>query len=408
MAFLLVRTTLILVGLIMLFGQLGGCGDTGDEASNTSSPNPAVASTVPLPPWLSYCDTSACDPTPVIATICPKTNPLCTPLRSSYVVTAVNGRAISGTFFPLAGPVDANLHLVSGNGQAIANYLWVYSALHLQLASESDLQISYYNIPLNWGGTTALNFEGIQLKSSLVDTVFYRHPSYDTGTAASQFHTQAQAIIMSERAITDLTTEHATAFVMPTELAVVSGGEGNFSYGNGTVTINYGNPPYIAALGGIANTALPRFAHEYAHELFNEIHSSVLSGNIFCFNEGAAEALAFLTGFLPETEFGPIGLRGDDFDAGCLPLSESHDVGNCYFWHIKNSGLLTPSFMHGIFHPQHAFTFNSCTQTDIRTGNSVLVYFTEAAGGANMIPVLDSMKIPHADSYTAAKLALGL
>ena len=39
---------------------------------------------------------------------------------------------------------------------------------------------------------------------------------------------------------------------------------------------------------------------------------------------------------------------------------------------------------------------------------SILVYFTEAAGGASMIPVLESMKIPHAGSYGAAKQALGL
>jgi len=37
----------------------------------------------------------------------------------------------------------------------------------------------------------------------------------------------------------------------------------------------------------------------------------------------------------------------------------------------------------------------------------MLVLFTEAAGGANMVPILDSMHIPHAPSYEAAKQALG-
>lgn len=105
--------------------------------------------------------------------------------------------------------------------------------------------------------------------------------------------------------------------------------------------------------------------------------------------------------------FGPVGLRGIDVGSGCTALSGIHDVGNCYFWHVKKAGLLTPGFLYGVFHPQHAFSFNSCDQNTIQTGNSLLVYFTEAAGGASMVPVLESMKIPHAASYDAAKQALG-
>ena len=273
--------------------------------------------------------------------------------------------------------------------------------------SAQDVLVSYYNVAPVWGGTTPLNFTSTLLTSALLDSVFYRHPSYDTGTAATDLHTQGQSVIMTERAITGLTTEHVTAFFMPTELSAVQGGEGNFSYGNGTMTINYGNPAYIAANSGIMNTAIPRFAHEYTHELFNEIRPA-LTGNPSCFNEGVADALAYAAGFLPVEDFGPVGLRGTDFDSGCTALSEIDDVGNCYFWHVKNAGLLTPSFLYGIFHPQHPFSFDSCAQNTIETGNSILVYFTEAAGGASMVPVLASMKIPHAGSYDAAKQALGL
>jgi len=235
--------------------------------------------------------------------------------------------------------------------------------------------------------------------------VFYRHPGYDTGTAAADVHARAQTIVATERSMSGLTSEHVTAFFMPTELAVQV--EGNFSYGDGTVTINYGNLPYIAAMGGIVNTAMPRFAHEYTHELFNEIEPA-FSGNFSCLNEGVADALAYAAGFLPEEDFGPVGLKGIDFDSGCTALDEIHDVGNCYFWHVKKAGLLTQKFMHGVFHPQHAFKFDSCAQTTIETGNNILVYFTEASGGIDMVPVLDSMKLPHAASYDAAKQALGL
>ena len=133
----------------------------------------------------------------------------------------------------------------------------------------------------------------------------------------------------------------------------------------------------------------------------------MFSGDYSCLNEGIADALAFSVGFIPEEILGPIAMDRVNFDADCSAVSEVHDVGNCYFWHVKKAGLLTPTFLHGIFHPQHTFRFNSCDQKAITTGNSILVYFTEAAGGADLVTVLNSMKIPHAGSYEAAKQALG-
>jgi len=294
---------------------------------------------------------------------------------------------------------------VSGNGIVVSFLVWAFQAPKVIIGSAPDVLFSYYNVAPVWGGTTPLNFTSTLSTSALLDSVFYRHPSYDTGTAATDLHAQAQTVMMTERTMTGLTSEHVTAFFMPTELAVQ--GEGNFSYGNGAVTINYGNPPYIAANGGIMNTAIPRFAHEYAHELFNEIRPAA-TGNSSCLNEGVADALAYAAGFLPEEDFGPFRVGGINFDSSCTALGRIHDVGNCYFWHVKKAGLLTPGFLYGIFHPRHTFSFNSCAQNTIETGNSILVYFTEAAGGANMVPVLESMKIPHAASYDAAKQALGL
>jgi hypothetical protein len=133
----------------------------------------------------------------------------------------------------------------------------------------------------------------------------------------------------------------------------------------------------------------------------------MFSGDYRCLNEGIADVLAFSVGFIPEEILGPIAIDGVTFDSDCSSASEVHDVGNCYFWHVKKAGLLTPNFLYGIFHPQHAFRFNSCDQKAITTGNSTLAYFTEAADGANMVPVLNSMKVPHAGSYEAAKQALG-
>jgi hypothetical protein len=154
------------------------------------------------------------------------------------------------------------------------------------------------------------------------------------------------------------------------------------------------------------NAAIPRFAHEYTHELVDEIRPA-FGGNFSCLNEGIADALPYAAGYLPEEDFGPVGLMGIDFDGSCAALQEMHDVGNCYLWHVKKAGLLNSSFLYALFHPQHAFSFDSCAQNTLETGNNILVYFTEAAGGTDMIPVLDSMNIPHAGSYEAAKHALG-
>ena len=139
--------------------------------------------------------------------------------------------------------------------------------------------------------------------------------------------------------------------------------------------------------------------------MFEEI-KSYFSGDYSCLNEGIADALAFAIGSIPEEILGPIGTGGINFDSDCSAVSEVHDVGNCYFWHVKKAGLLTPAFLYGIFHPQHLFAFNSCDHTAITTGNSLLVYFTEAAGGIDMVPVLNSMKIHHEGSYEGAKQAL--
>jgi hypothetical protein len=281
-----------------------------------------------------------------------------------------------------------------------------YRAPKILFGSEQDVLLSYYTVAPVWDGITRLSFSSTQSTSALVDSIFYRHLSYDTGTAAADLHSRAQSIVATQRAMTGMNPEHVTAYFMPTEFVNTPAGEGNFSYGNGTVTINYGNPPYIAAMGGILRTALPRFAHEYTHELTNEI-TPVFAGNFSCLNEGIADALPYLAGFLPEEDFGPVGLRGTNFDSSCTVLSEMHDVGNCYFWHARKAGLLTPAFLRGIFHPAHAYDFDSCAQNTLKTGNSILVLFTEAAGGASMVGVLDSMQIPHAPSYEAAKQALG-
>lgn len=358
-----------------------------------------------LPPWLSYCDTSSCATDPAVIYVCPAAAPTCTPSRHTTVIPRVDGRTISGVFFPVVAAEGLSLRVESGGAAVLAHLVTAYAPA-IELHSDLDVTVSYYAVAPVWGGDTHLDFTSSSRTSATLDSVFFAHPSYDTGTAAADLHAQGQTAIADERTITGLTSEHVHGLFLPSELAGASGGEGNFSYGDGTVTTNYGNPDYIAAMGGIIPTVFPRFAHEFAHELFDEL-TPPFAGNPSCLNEGVADALAFVSGHLPEADFGPIGLRGANFDDGCAALDEIHDIGNCYFWHVRNAGLLDDSFMNGVFHPQHTFTFDSCNQNALETGNSILVLFTEAASGADMMSVLDAMGIPHAASYEDANTALG-
>jgi len=360
----------------------------------------------PLPPDLTYCDSEPCASTPpLVIYVCSTSDPECTPTRRTTIIPRVDDKTINGLSLSIFAPKSTSLRLASGSGAVRNSNVWDLGS-KVTLSSEEDIQISYYRVVPVWGGITNLNFESTILSSALLDTVFYRHTSYETGTAAIDLHTLGQKVIMAEQTTAGLTSKHVTAFYFPPEMNKGGLGEGNLSYGNGTVGINYGSPSGIARKGGIVNGALPLFAHEYAHELFDEI-KPMFSGDYSCLNEGIADALALSVGFIPEEILGPVATDTVNFDSDCSALSEVHDVGNCYYWHVKKAGLLTPQFLYGIFHPQHTFNFNSCDQNAITTGNSILVYFTEAAGGADMVPVLNSMKIPHAGSYEAAKQALG-
>lgn len=380
----------------------------------TVNPVPPVVppgdSRATLPPWLTYCDNTLCQSLPqVVVAVCSGGNLSCNPSRFTTVIPQVNGFPVSGIVFPLLNTFsDTTVRLRSGDGAVFSLFVESFTASSVKLEDDRDLLVSYYGVTPVWSGTTTLNFTTTTLTSSLADSVFFQHRSYHSGDAAATLHVRLQTVITTEQRMTGIVpASHVTAYLLPTELASATRlGEGNFSFGNGTITINYGNPPYLAASGGFECVVVPELAHEYAHELFHEISARFLD-NPSCLNEGIANAVAVTAGFAATAKLGPIGLRGLDFTKGCVSQTELHDIGDCYLWHIYMVGLLNPSFVFGLFHPQHTFVFDSCVM-NMETGNSLLVYFTESANGANLLPVLDAMQIPHAVSYSAAKVALGL
>jgi hypothetical protein len=384
--------------------------EAADSADSADTSDTIPAPLAALPPWLAYCDGAACDAyDPVVLAVCPEATPSCLPTGTATVLPSIDGHRITAIAFLAALPEGHTLRVVSGQASFGGPIVTAY-APRVEVRSDVAIQVTYYDLPLAAGDTLALDFQSTSQTSDVLDSVFYRHAAWDTGTAATELHTRGQATIRAERAATGITSEKVHAFFMPTELAAVQG-EGNFSYGDGRITSNYGNPPYATALGGILPVAFPRFAHECAHELFDEVRASY-PGNYSCLNEGVADALAFVVGSLPEVDFGPIGLRGDDFDDGCADLNEIHDVGNCPLWHAYRAGLLTEGFMRGVFQPGRVLDFDSCDLHSDRTGNMLFVLFAEAASDtpelAPIGPVLDAMGVPHAASYAAALAALGL
>ncbi len=363
----------------------------------------------PLPFWLSYCADLTCGGLqPLVVHICPEANPSCTPSRQTTVVPQVDGRQINQILFPVQTPDGFTGTYVSGSGSVfdIGTLVISYTSPVI-VKSDVDITLSYYRVAPVWGGTTSLNFVSSIMTSPEVVTTVYRYPTFLVNDEVVQLHEQGRNIISQESQIASINPGQMHAFFLPSEFATL--GEGNFSDGNLNITINYGNPDYITALGSVYDTALPRFAHEYVHELFSEV-SQNYPGNNSCLNEGLADAFAFAAGFLPEPDFGPIGLRGTDFNQGCAEIVENfeiHDAGNCPFWQVRLLGSLSQSFVGQMLHPQHIIEFDSCDLTSEHTGNALVVLFSEAAG-RDMTQAIQMAEIPNAGSFEAAKQALGL
>lgn len=356
------------------------------------------------PPYLRYCDLDCPDAQPIVVKICASTQPNCEPSRSTRVQLRVDNNAVSGGTIIVNGLNGGTMTLLSGTAGVTANIIQIAQAPFTEVRSDLDVTFSYYNVLPAWGSVTNIDFQSSFASSSVMGATFYRHISYNPDVTIESVLSQSLAVVATERQIVDKTSEAIDAFFLPTELAA---GEGNFSFADGRVTINYGNPPYIDAVGGLIAATIPRFAHEHAHELFDEIRPRHQIESL-CLNEGFADALGFVSGFMPEADFGPVGVAGINFETdGCGAAARTHDIGNCPLWHIKRLNMLTPSFMRSLAHPQHPYAFNSCKLSESQTGNALFIMFTEAADGADVRPALDAAGISHAPTYADALRELG-
>ena len=367
----------------------------------------AAATPAPLPFWLHYCDDPTCGgKQPLVIHICPESDLSCTPSRQTTVVPQVDGQQIDQILFPLQIPPGYITQHISGSGSVMGNLVFS-STSPVVVKSDVDITLSYYGVTPAWGEVTSLNFVSWTMTSPELVTTVFRYPTFLVHDEPAQLHERGRDIIAHESQMAGLRPGPMHASFLPSEFSTL--GEGNFSDGNHNITINYGNPAYIAAVGSVYMTALPRFAHEYVHELFSDI-STNYPGNNSCLNEGLADAFAFAAGFLPESDFGPIGLRRTDFNQGCAGIVanfESHDAGNCPFWQVQRLGLLMQGFVGQMLHPKHRIEFDSCDLTSARTGNALVVLFSDAAG-RDMTPAIQLAGIPNAGSLEGARRALGL
>lgn len=384
------------------FVILAGCSDGGSGPTMPLSPLTTPPERAALPPWLTYCDEGPCNLVePVVATVC------CAPIRSTIIMPQADGIPISGVSLPIW--TTASVTVDHGNGQAFATVpplVEVYRASSLHLFSDLDLTVSWYHDQPVWGDVTHIPFVSDTRHTPHVTLHWWKHRAFSEDWAP--LSAQLPHIIQSERELTGMhNPEHADLFLLPTELAAAQPfGEGNFSFGDGVVTINYGNPPDLAARGGLEAVVTPLVAHEYVHELYYAVERAWFpNSDLDCWREGLANAVGHVAGFIPSDVLGPIGLRGADFRQGCANATEDHDRGDCFFWHLDQAGGLTRSFVFHLFHPRTRLTFQSCAFT-AHTGNALFVSWTDA--GAEAGPVLDAIGLPHAASYADARKALGL
>jgi hypothetical protein len=369
------------------------------------SPREGSAAAAVLPPGLSWCDATCLARPPAQITSCPGSTPGCTANRATTVAWTLQGRPFSGVLLAINGN-NVVSRVDSGNAGSITSQLIRVDEGRAAIKSDADVTLTNYDVAPLWGGETRLDFQLVTLSGSPMSTLFYSYAGYPVGDTPAQVHQAVVSIIADEVRVAELSPLHGgLAYFTPSELSIV--GEGNFAFPDGSVQINYTNPAFWAGSGQtILSISAQEFSHEYGHQIFAAIQPPYGTAPD-CLDEGAANAIGFVVGRVPASKLGPVGGMGENFDGDCKLAHEHHDVGNCYFFHVNKAGLLNDAFMRAIYHPQHVYRFDSCNPASLRTGDSLVVIFTEATG-QDQTALVQQMGMPTSGSYDDSKVTLGL
>lgn len=380
-------------------------GDQSAEAGDDAEAGAPAEISIELPPGFAWCKFQDCGSQQVVVRVCESAG--CQPAKSAVMDWTINGQAFDRLGLlvtPLSGPCSTSVE--SGPGSMFWQFAMVSGASSARLETDAcEAEVTHYHLAVPWNGTLHIPFQATGYADSRGSSWFFRYSGYDPQVEHPTLHGQLSGIAKELVQLLDVDPVVFQAWLMPTELAIPLGGEGNFSMGNGLITVNYGNPDWIAAMGGATALILHEFSHEYTHELFLPVSSSYV-GNNTCLNEGIADAVGNSLGYVPDADFCPDSGAGCAYAAGCGGITEIHAAGNCVLWNVKNAGLLDANALRKLFHPSRIFSFDSCDFGSDQTGNSLVVMFTEASG-QDSSDAVTAMGIPHAGSYAAAKAALG-
>jgi hypothetical protein len=374
-----------------------------DASTDAGAPPPPL---VALPPGFQYCTPATpCGTVVPRVNACPQGAASCTPARTTTVEWTVNGTPFNVLGINFRG-APSTIQIVSGPATIMSQqFATPTNTPRMTLGSDLDVTLTYYDDVPVWGGTTLIPFDGTFQTTAHGSSSLFGHASYDLGTTHATVAQRLEEIAVNEIGVASLTPPPFRAFLMPTEMAIVLGGEGDFSFGDGTIAVNYGNPDFIATAGGVLAIVSHEFAHEHSHLLFHQIANKFV-GNPTCFDEGLADGLGNFLGYVPDSDLGA-AQDGSDFTQGCTTPTEIHAKGNCVFWNLKRAGYFTRAMFTSLFAPQHTYGFDSCNMTASTTGNTYVVYLTEATG-TDMSAFVTSIGLTNAGSYAAAKAALGL
>jgi alpha-amylase len=396
-----------------------------DQATYASFPPPPVA--LELPPGFAWCPPgSACAGEEGLATSCPQEGVACSSDgRSTVLAWTLEGMA----FEPLLVPVYSSdpalqFFLAPGASNTSTNFdlLWVRGASRARIVEGEGTALgsfTYYDVPPVWGGTTVLDFRGATLRADHGSATFVWHASYDLGYTDEQLVAMVDEVYSREVALAGREVPGGYhVFFLPSELAGATGGDGNYAFAPDTAMVNYGNPDWMAYLGGLRVSALSEWAHELSHLLFIPVWSQF--DDPTCLSEGVADATGNFLGYVPDTDGNWVS---NTLASSCRGRSIPHDLGNCYLWHLKHFGASdasagrywTSATLGAIYDPQRRFDFSTCvmpaptqaepTAEDVRTGD-LWVVFWSGATGEDMTAFVQSLGFFTSGSLPASRAAL--
>lgn len=393
------------------FAQCGKINKFERNSSNVLIQDFPVVDNTVLPDGMVYCETgSSCLTQTPIVTLCATGTTNCATAKSTTVRLQINNKTVNLMSVLLNATTDFTF---SSNSTAIMQsgpFLQVNGVGQFVLRLGAGVNISslsYYNQAITWSGDTILNFTAKTITKANGFITLVSHPTATLGTTAEEVATVSQQIYQQEVTATGVTPPAYRAFYSPADVNPM-GGDGNFSLGDGTIFMNYGNPPWWAA-NNLTPLAIMKqeFSHEHQHTIFAANNMSTKVSNDGCLNEGLSDGLGNFLGYVPNSILSAKDNTSYAVD-GCGVAQTLHGKGDCVLWHLKQNNFLSNTTFFNLYHPNRNYSLQSCQMTSRTTGNNFVVYLSEATGVDMASFVVGTLKIPAASSLAQAKSELGL